>query len=760
VYPFPAGKVKEVKGLGWDTFADGWTVPKHIGYWKATYLSSGTGITAATWGTAARAFAVHSGQIALVPWFDAGTLQKGAGNRLVRLRTDGTTGGVTLHGGPVNTPYPMQSAAFSPDGKWLYLAGPYKNVQPPFRAMPALVRWKHGVYRMEYGSDEAPKLWQGGDKPGKGDKEFNHPSSVCVDAKGRVYIADNQNDRIQIFSPDAELLKSIPVKGPAILQLHHKTQELYCFSWTSAMGHNCAGGKPYPVPAVLRVFEPFKSPEPKLQAPIPLWNYRDGMITTSASYTDEMPYRAMLDSYTEPPTIWMVPGATGHRSATSVPDENFRLFHIKNGRFVAVQTWNEEVVRSIRQWKPPEIFRQRMLADPRTGTLYVMDGGKTDHRLLRIDPDTGKIGHVELPYGTEDMAIDNEGHIILRCNRIIGRFALKDMREVPFDYGEEHRVQWSSFDKAGKVMSGIVLPGNRPAYWHESGMGVNPKGEIVVSVCNSAKATETMRGPHDVPKAVETVVSRKYRPGIYPGRYRYAEIHTFDKHGKVVGMDVAGQGVKDGHGTLVDPAGDVYFLAGARRLYKDKPFRALTGCVVKFKRGKGRFYSSRGATVPLNKEVTPGFPPQLLGASGKTWVEDAEWIYPGAGFAHPSAPCQCWNTRFAVDYFGRVFIPEFIRNQVAVLDTNGNLVLHVGKYGNVDDGVPLVPDMRFRAEEPRSIGGDEVSLVYANYVATHSDRRLFIADAGNGRILSVKMDYHANERVGLGEAGQVARPTL
>jgi hypothetical protein len=302
------------------------------------------------------------------------------------------------------------------------------------------------------------------------------------------------------------------------------------------------------------------------------------------------------------------------------------------------------------------------------------------------------------------------------------------------------------------VVSGIVLPGNRPAYWHESGMGVNPRGELVVSTCNGTRATETMRGPHNVPRAIETLTARKYRPGIYPGRYRYAEIHIFDRHGKPIGMDVAGKGVMDGHGTLIDPAGDVYFLAGARRLYDGKPFHALTGCVVKFKRGKGRFYASNRAEIPLSEERKPDFAPQLLGAPGRIWVEDAEWIYPGAGFAHPSAPCQCWNTRFAVDYFGRVFIPEFIRNQAAVLDTNGNLILHVGKYGNIDDGVPLAASPESEIRSAKSIGGDEVSLVYANYVAVHSDRRLFIADAGNGRIVGVRLDYHATETVPLGEA--------
>jgi hypothetical protein len=56
---------------------------------------------------------------------------------------------------------------------------------------------------------------------------------------------------------------------------------------------------------------------------------------------------------------------------------------------------------------------------------------------------------------------------------------------------------------------------------------------------------------------------------------------------------------------------------------------------------------------------------------------------------------------------------------------------------------------RLRAEPPRSIGGDEVALSYACYTGTDSDRRLFISDAGNDVIRSVRLDYHATARIPL-----------
>ena len=41
----------------------------------------------------------------------------------------------------------------------------------------------------------------------------------------------------------------------------------------------------------------------------------------------------------------------------------------------------------------------------------------------------------------------------------------------------------------------------------------------------------------------------------------------------------------------------------------------------------------------------------------------------------------------------------------------------------------------------------KVALVHGAYVATDTDRRLFIADPANARILSVTLDYAASEHV-------------
>ena len=50
---------------------------------------------------------------------------------------------------------------------------------------------------------------------------------------------------------------------------------------------------------------------------------------------------------------------------------------------------------------------------------------------------------------------------------------------------------------------------------------------------------------------------------------------------------------------------------------------------------------------------------------------------------------------------------------------------------------------------PHSIGGSEVALMRVGYLAVESDKRLYAADASNGRILSVKLGYYTEEKLKL-----------
>ncbi|MEX0702353.1 MAG: hypothetical protein WD069_09685 [Planctomycetales bacterium] len=234
---------------------------------------------------------------------------------------------------------------------------------------------------------------------------------------------------------------------------------------------------------------------------------------------------------------------------------------------------------------------------------------------------------------------------------------------------------------------------------------------------------------------------RVYTPRFFPGRTYFGEIHIFDEHGKTVHEDVA-PGVTDIYGVGIDRDDSVTVLASPTRMIDGtRYFNEMSGTLLKFRPGQGRMISAarnEHVTIPLTNPAALGEPDIRKGTTN-FWVQGVDWMYGGVGFCGKNSTyamggCSCWNTRFCMDYFGRSFAPEIDRYQVAVLDSAGNLILRVGRYGNVDSAGP---DSRV------PLGGDEVGLFHAPYVAAHTDKRLFIADIGNQRIASVRLDYHA-----------------
>ena len=50
-------------------------------------------------------------------------------------------------------------------------------------------------------------------KKGAGEGEFNLPHAICLDAKGRVYVGDRENNRVQVFDADGKFLAAWKESG-------------------------------------------------------------------------------------------------------------------------------------------------------------------------------------------------------------------------------------------------------------------------------------------------------------------------------------------------------------------------------------------------------------------------------------------------------------------------------------------------------------------------------------------------------------------
>ncbi len=764
IYPFPSNTLKDVKGLAWQKLPQsGQSMPAKKGiHHHSTLLRSGSNLSEDRRGAAGTALAVSGSRIAL------------AGVKLSRLSSDGTSGGMDLLGPRTSFPYRQRSRknvavsprsmAFSPDGKQLYFTG---FVADGGTFANDSLWFLHGVARINFGAkgNVAPSAFVGefdGKGAGNGPNQFNAPTSVACDAKGRVYVTDYMNDRVQVFTPDGKNIKSLKIAKPAVIQIHHKSQDLYIFShWIFVRNRN--GGEA--MKATLTHLGPLENPKKIAEYPLPL-NGHDQKGGYYGRYVG-LHYGMVLDSYTQPPTIWLVPNKAGIvdqewvRRGFGGTDAIAQAGQIKLlvERPKALETkrdFGKEIAATVKRLRAPADSRQRLFVNPATQKLYVWEGdsgekNKACKQLVEIDPESGLVNKMDLPFTTEDLVFGPDGLVYLRTDSHVARFEFPAWREVPWDYGVERDKP--GFDSDGASLIGTLeLPAKgRPGWLHLGGMGISPKGHLVVSCFNlTRKEARARPTEYNVSKAVGRV-GIGYTPPIFPGRHLFGEVHVWDRHGKVIYEDAI-PGLTMTDGVMIDNNDNVYALASKYRMIKGTPYPVKwTETLFKMVPKQGKVItvtSSTDVPLPIEKKALPRRPSDLQRMGSESWIENPEWLYGGVGHGGGEiALCKCWNARSTLDYLGRIFVPEVDHYSVAVLDTNGNLITRVGHYGNVDEGVPLIK--KGGPSAPRSIGGDEVALFHAAYVETCTDRRLFISDAGNRRILSVKLGYHAEVKVPL-----------
>ncbi|MDD4891583.1 MAG: hypothetical protein PHU85_16815 [Phycisphaerae bacterium] len=652
---------------------------------------------------------------------------------------------------------PPRSAAMSPDGKWLYMTGYFW-----------LRSWRqgglNGVYRMSASGEGTPEVFVGNmdykTKPGAADGQFDVAASVDVDAKGRVYVADYGNDRIQVFDDAGRHLKSIAHQRPALVKVSPKTGEMYVFSWTVPwrMTEDKNTPKTSKPTGTMSRLGPLE--DPKVRASYPL--------DVEIPLYDGPACMATVDFWADGgPVIWLSHMATD----ASWIDPNWtktgtRLLVEKDGRLEVRRDFVKDALRDMAFTEPAGKTRLKVYANPVDGALFIGYGdrnagvSKAFYRVTRVDPNTGRSEVLQTPFDTEDLAFDTQGFIYLRTENAIARYDPATWREVPFDYGIERKGVGFGHEvgqggKAGNVVSVIDMPSVKAGgYWHMGGFAISAKGLIAVT-CYNAFRRELIDAMEN-PKAKDAYKSNivKYNPKLFPGRNAEWAVHVFDQHGKMVYADAIPGSVQLA-GLGIDSNDDLYVQMLGPRAYDGKPYFNDISCTLfKAKPKVTRVLSTAGAPVPMDAEARPKRPPDVIGGPcGNGWIEGAEWICGGLGAAskylgREGGGCWCDQTQMALDFLGRSFVPEPDTYSIPVFDAAGNVILRIGRYGNVDDGMPLVRSGDLANARP--LGGDETALFVPRFIAVHTDRRLYISDMGNFRVLSVKLEYHAEEKVALG----------
>jgi hypothetical protein len=101
--------------------------------------------------------------------------------------------------------------------------------------------------------------------------------------------------------------------------------------------------------------------------------------------------------------------------------------------------------------------------------------------------------------------------------------------------------------------------------------------------------------------------------------------------------------------------------------------------------------------------------------------------------------CVCGGGRFDLDEFDRVFVPDALRSRVTVLDSEGNVLAHLGTRGNQDSA------------------GPELGLAEPGWLAAAADR-LYVADGSACRIVKVRLGYAAEASCRVGGQPRLKSP--
>jgi len=597
VYPFPSGVVNKVRGLYRHKFPqDGAMLPIKCNFLQTTMLSSGSNSEPVTYKPKSRTYeSVAGGQPAHYGMFGRAALGMavypgggpGKGGKIAlahrllnRLGTDGGDAGGLIYGPMVSSPghlrlvhsfpggkfnIPPRSMAFSPDGKWLYMTGYYW-------AKPWNNDGLHGVKRMAFNSDKPSELFAGSmsqKEGGTDDKHLSYPASVVCDAKGRVYVADHMNDRIQVFDPSGRLLKSISSPKPAEIRIHPESGELYVFSWMIAnyrlIGENKERKKLHKpeihIKAILRHYGSYDNPRLIESWPLPVRDYEER--PRHAYIANGSQFRAEIDFWAESLTIWLVPCGKGRGKWNHC---GTLILKPKGKKLAVVRDFGKEVDKDPYGSHLSGGIRRRIYANPVSGRVYVTSGTSFQD-VVRIDPKNGKHRTVNLPHNSEEMCFDYAGRAYLRSMSYVSRWDSRTWREIPWDYGEERkRVSFSSMSTArmGSIVS--ALPVFQGINWHMGGMHVSPRGHLVVA-CYTSKELELRTDTKQLGEQ-----GKEYSPQIYPGRLitkKGALVHVWDSHGKMLREDAV-PGLGDLYGVAIDKDNAIYVVSSGTRLIDGK----------------------------------------------------------------------------------------------------------------------------------------------------------------------------------------------
>ncbi|MCX7806196.1 MAG: hypothetical protein N3A38_13545 [Planctomycetota bacterium] len=687
IVPFPAdlppGSMKEV--ARWDEDAKAWR-PRNLRNLNPDFYGQPGGY----WGNPA---------LTLVGVSAGGDITLTEGSRIFLLKSSGAVTGDSFVAGGLwgkkalpNTGGGPLHLALSPDGKYLYLSGPYSsNTAYGHKADPDFPPGR--VYRMEIGRGTMepfvtlPVTGENPAKPGLGwvSRHISHPDhytvphgpvhGVAVDAEGNVLVADQDGQRVAVFDPAGKEAGKIDVPYPDLLAVHPKTGAVYVLT------KEIRGYWKYKKQIVK--FSGWK--EPKQTAVLDLGT--DGHA---------MP-RMALAAGDKKAVLWV---CGVHGGLVSFEDKGDSLEPAKNffaPRGDVPRDWGRLAV----DYERDEIYVSNYCVN-----FWRYDGGTGRGGMLLKD---GK------PFCGTDLAVGYDGLLYVRSGNgysgPLERYT-RDPAPAPYQTTGTHVLSKYIYSRMGNGMA-------------ERGLGVGPDGRVYISFMYKWVAYAIgCWGPDGRP------INGKYLEGVFPGKGDYPP----ELRAAVIGPVPQMNG-----GIRVDLKGDIYVgmmyrpkdFVPPKGFERDQAYRVSVGSVVRFGPEGGTMGGNEGATQPASLEgvklVYPGLAPFSSAAEG---------------FGSNTC-CVCRVPRFDLDRYGRLIIPNAITNSVLVYDNAGNLILEFGRYGNFDSLYVNPHTEAGRAGKP-AVAVPDIPLAWPT-CAGFSKKAFYVLDTYNRRVVRVEPTWKLEE---------------